>query len=226
MPIEPPPTIWNIPSPNGADNADAIAIGADLEPGTILASYRSGVFPMPSDEELVWWSPVNRAIIPLDNLKVTRSLRQSEKRYRTTINQSFSEVIRTCADPMRPGFWISPEIIDAYETLHRLGWAHSVETWDGEQLVGGLYGIAIGGFFAGESMFYKARDASKVALNRLVTELRNARASLLDVQWLTPHLARLGAVNITREEYLAQLAHAISLPQPKIFDEISGVNGD
>lgn len=174
--------------------------------------------PVESGGPIGWWSPEPRGILPLENLRVTRSLGRSQRRYRTTINHSFEAVIAACADPDRPHGWISPEIIVAYEHLHELGWAHSIETWSREgELVGGLYGIAIGGLFAGESMFHRAADASKVALIRLVSELRRGGARLLDVQWATEHLRSLGAVEVSRSEYLRRLQAALEVPVPDVF---------
>ncbi len=216
MPVEPPPSRWALPDPRTAGPDDVVAVGADLEPGTILEAYRSGMFPMHlPDGRLAWWSPVRRGVIPLDGLKVSRSLRRSVRRLATTVDTDFAGVIDGCADPSRAQGWITADIRAAYLELHRLGWAHSVETRDPEgRLVGGLYGVAIGGAFFGESMFHRVSDASKVALVRLVSELREGGASLLDVQWVTPHLATLGAVEIDREEYLSCLADALRLPLP------------
>ena len=202
-----------------------MATGGDLEPGTILAAYRAGQFPMPLDGRvLAWWSPSPRGILPLDGLRVTRSLRKSCARYRTTLDTAFEEVIDACADRRRPGAWISRAVKDAYVTLHRLGWAHSVEAWDDDGLAGGLYGLAIGGFFAGESMFHRRTDASKVALVTLVDLLRDGGTSLLDVQWRTDHLASLGVTEVGRAEYHALLDAALARPLPPVF-ETSRVGG-
>lgn len=212
MRVEPPPSRWSFPPAGTADEHGVVGIGADLEPGTLLAAYRQGLFPMPAhhDGPMAWWSPDPRGVIPLDGLRVTRSLRRSVRRYETTVDTAFGEVVDGCRDPGRDGAWITPRIKAAYEVLHRLGWAHSVETRDADgRLVGGLYGIGIGGFFAGESMFHVARDASKVALVRLVEILRDGGAELLDVQWTTDHLRSLGAVDLPRSEYLARLRHAV-----------------
>jgi leucyl/phenylalanyl-tRNA---protein transferase len=171
----------------------------------------------PDTGEIRWFSPDPRAVIPLDRLKVTRSLRRSVRRYRITVNHEFSAVIRACADPRRPHGWIDTTVVHAYERLHEIGHAHSVEAWsDTGQLAGGLYGVAVGGLFAGESMFSAARDASKVALVALVERLRAGGGALLDVQWLTPHLASLGAVELARTRYLALLADAVALPQLRL----------
>jgi leucyl/phenylalanyl-tRNA--protein transferase len=208
---------------------DVVAVGADLEPGTLLSAYRTGLFPMPLDvpgrrSAMGWWSPDPRAIIPLDGLHVSRSLARSCRRFEVRVDTAFAAVARACADPDRPGRWITSDILDAYHALHELGWAHSVEAWapgagpSGEDLLaGGLYGVAIGGFFAGESMFHHRSDASKVALVALVELLASGGATLLDVQWRTPHLARLGAVDVSRDRYLELLADATVRPLPSAF---------
>lgn len=189
-----------------------MAVGGDLAPGTILQAYRKGMFPMHlPDGHLGWWSPIERAVIPLDGLHVSRSLRQSCRRYFATVNEDFKSVIEGCADPSREGGWITPEFVEAYTELHRLGWAHSIEVWDvDDRLVGGLYGVAIGGLFAGESMFHNARDASKVALVHLVVVMNAGGGRLLDVQWQTPHLESMGAVVIGKEAYLRRLDIALA----------------
>ena len=200
---------------------DLVAMGADLEPGTLLAAYRSGLFPMPDTgaEQMLWWSPVSRGVLPLDRLRVSRSLRQSVTRMEIRVDTVFDEVITACADPSRDAGWIDQDIADAYRRLHRLGWAHSVESWRDGELVGGLYGVAIGGLFAGESMFHRVRDASKVALVGLVRLLSDEYADrrLLDVQWQTPHLATLGVVEVERSDYLAALPDALTVPLPSAF---------
>lgn len=230
MPIEPPATNFDFPSPAAADEHGRVIQGGDLEPGTLLAAYRSGLFPMRSGEgDLTWWSPDPRALIHLDQLRVTRSLRTSLGRFETTVDTAFATVIAACAD-RAPGEyeWITTEIQTAYLHLHELGWAHSVETWapaadEGQprELVGGLYGVAIGGVFAGESMFHRAPDASKVALVTLVDLLsdggRDTAQRFIDVQWLTPHLASLGAVDVARADYLDRLASAQLLAPPAGF---------
>jgi leucyl/phenylalanyl-tRNA--protein transferase len=215
VPIEPPPTRWRLPDPEGAD-ADGIAgIGADLEPGTLLAAYRTGLFPMPLGRRSVaWFSPNPRAVIPLDGLRVSRSLRRSLSRFDVRQNTCFHDVMVRCADPRRPGGWITPTFIRAYGRLHELGWAHSFECYAGDELVGGLYGVRIGGLFAGESMFHSATDASKVALVALVRWLRETGAALLDVQWMTPHLRSLGAVDLRRHDYLELLDAAVRIGSP------------
>jgi leucyl/phenylalanyl-tRNA--protein transferase len=194
-----------------------VGVGADLEPGTLLQAYRNGIFPMPvgdgQQELLAWWSPDPRAVLPLDGLRVSRSLRRSLARYEVRFDTAFDAVVANCADPDRSGRWITPEIAAAYGVLHRLGWAHSVEAWSpGGRLVGGLYGVAIGGLFAGESMFHHETDASKVALIGLVERLRAGGATLLDVQWSTPHLTSLGVVEVPRATYLERLVEAVHRP--------------
>jgi leucyl/phenylalanyl-tRNA--protein transferase len=210
-PIEPPTCRWQLPAPQVADENGLCGIGADLAPGTLLAAYRSGIFPMPLRKKtLGWWSPDPRGIIPLDGLIVSRSLRRSCRRYEVRFNSRFGEVMERCGDPDRPHGWITPQFVDAYTELHRLGWAHSVETYLDNRLVGGLYGIRINRLFAGESMFSAATDASKVALVSLVDWLGESGATLLDVQWTTPHLVSVGAVDVAREQYLELLAAAIA----------------
>jgi leucyl/phenylalanyl-tRNA--protein transferase len=214
-PVEPPPTPWALPDPSEAEPGDdLVGIGADLEPGTILAAYRRGLFPMPVADRLGWWSPDPRGVLPLDGLRVSRSLRRSCQRYEVRCDTAFEQVIDACADDSRPHGWITGAVRDAYVHLHELGWTHSVEAWDGDgRLVGGLYGMAVGGLFAGESMFHVERDASKVALVALVALLREQGAALLDVQWQTEHLASLGVVEVPRADYLERVAEAVARPQ-------------
>jgi leucyl/phenylalanyl-tRNA--protein transferase len=214
-PIEPPPSRFSMPDPEMFEaGEDLVAIGADLEPGTLLAAYRNGLFPMPVDprrrrSKMAWFSPDPRGIIPLDGLHVSRSLRRSMRRFDVTMNTRFSDVVRACGDPRRPGRWITDPIVDAYTTLSDLGWGHSVEVFDDGALVGGLYGLRIERFFAGEAMFHTATDASKTALVALVTWLNDTGAELLDVQWVTDHLASLGAIAVPRSTYLSALRSAI-----------------
>lgn len=210
MPIEPAASQWQLPLANSADENGFVAIGGDLEPGTLLAAYRSGLFPMPfRKHDIGWWSPDPRGIIPLDGVIVSRSLRASRRKFEMRMDTSFTEVMRRCGDPKRPHGWINDEFITAYTELHRLGWANSIETWRGDELVGGLYGVRIGGFFAGESMFHSVTDASKVAVIATVEWLRATGGTLFDVQWRTDHLATLGAIAISRVEYLWRLHGAI-----------------
>jgi leucyl/phenylalanyl-tRNA--protein transferase len=220
VPIEPPATHWRLPDAGEADELGVVGVGADLEPGTLLGAYRKGLFPMPigRDGPMGWWSPDPRGILPLDGLRVSRSLRRSRQRYELRVDTAFGEVIEACGSPARSGGWITTEIRSAYEGLHRLGWAHSVEAWDGDGLAGGLYGVATGGLFAGESMFQRRTDASKVALVGLIDLLRDGVGGrLLDVQWQTDHLASLGAVEVPRDHYLGLLARAVTLPLPEVW---------
>jgi leucyl/phenylalanyl-tRNA--protein transferase len=191
-------------------------LGADLEPATVIDAYRRGMFPMGVDElgdRLGWWSPNPRGILPLDGLRVTRSMRQSAKRFEIRVDTCFTRVMRACADPSRAPSWITEEFIEGYTRLHELGWAHSVEVFDRRsELAGGLYGLRIDGYFSGESMFHIERDASKVALMALVDLMRSSGMTLLDVQWCSEHLASLGAIDIPRRAYLARLAAALRKP--------------
>jgi leucyl/phenylalanyl-tRNA--protein transferase len=232
VPIKPRATPWEFPCGEEIErraDGDLVAVGADLEPGTLLAAYRCGLFPMPLGEgpmplgegggrgDLGWWSPDPRGVLPLDGLRLTRSLRRSVRDFEIRVDTSFRAVMEACADPSRDGGWIDPPFIEAYCALHELGWAHSVETWRDGVLVGGLYGVSIGGLFAGESMFHRARDASKVALVALVDLLSDGRPRLLDVQWRTEHLASLGVVELPRTAYLTRLAEALEQPLPQAF---------
>jgi len=192
---------------------DLVAVGADLEPGTLLAAYRAGLFPMPVDpnrrrSKMAWFSPDPRGIVPLDGLHVSRSLRRSMRRFEVRMDTRFRDVVIACANPQRPGRWITNPIVDAYAALFDLGWGHSIEVYERAELVGGLYGLRIERFFAGEAMFHTATDASKAALVGLVEWLNHTGAELLDVQWATDHLATLGAVGIPRSDYLGRLRAA------------------
>ena len=207
--IAPPPSRWQLPSPADADAHGLVGVGADLAPGTLRAAYAGGLFPMPMRKKLIgWWSPDPRGVLPIDGLIVSRSLRQSCRRFEVRIDTSFTEVMRRCGDPRRPHGWINEAFIDAYTLLHEMGWAHSIETWRDGELVGGLYGLLINRFFAGESMFHSVTDASKVAVVATVERLREAHVELFDVQWSTSHLASLGVIEIARDEYLRRLALA------------------
>jgi leucyl/phenylalanyl-tRNA--protein transferase len=201
---------------------DLVAVSRAFDAGLVLQAYRSGVFPMPARGGLMgWWSPLQRAILPLDRLRVTRSLRKMMHRYEIRVDSDFEGVLAGCGDPRRPDGWIDADIRRVYRKLHREGEVHSVEAWtaDGE-LAGGLYGVSLGGLFAGESMFHRpdiGRDASKVALVALVQILSRAGAAgrLLDVQWMTPHLQSLGVVEVPRQRYLELLATALELDDPE-----------
>ena len=179
-----------------------------LTPEVLLSAYVQGIFPMDVEGEIEWFSPDPRAILPLDGLRITRSLRQSCRKFDVRVDTAFEAVIRACAN--RPeGTWINEEIIEAYTGLHRLGWAHSVESWRDGELAGGLYGVSIGGAFFGESMFHRRTDASKVALVGLIERMSARGFTLLDVQFTTEHLERLGAIEIPRRTYLARLKKAV-----------------
>ena len=195
---------------------DLIGYSDEFDAGVALEAYRCGVFPMPLNQsEMGWWSPLMRGLLPIHGIRVTRSLGKMVKRYHTTTDLAFGRVLKRCADPTRDGAWIDARISSAYRRLHDLGWAHSVEVWDDDELVGGLYGVQLAGLFAGESMFHdpvRGRDASKVALVRLALELEASGVTLLDVQWLTEHLGSLGAYEVPREEYLRRLSPALNLP--------------
>lgn len=183
----------------------------DLSPELILAAYQAGAFPMAMEHgEIGWFSPDPRGVLPLDGFQAPRSLRQTVRRgkFDVRIDTAFAEVMRGCADRTE-GTWISDEIHAVYTALFEQGAAHSVECWAGAELAGGLYGVAIGGAFFGESMFTRVTDASKVALFHLVARLNERGYTLLDTQWLTPHLARFGAVEIPRREYLRRLRAAL-----------------
>ena len=216
MPVEPDPSCWRLVPADDEFPGDAWAVGGDLEPGTIVTAYRLGLFPMRSAGSLAWWSPVERAVIPLDR-RSPRSVRRARRAYEIRVDTAFEQVILGCADPRRPHGWIDAETIDAYSRLYRLGWVHSIEAWDEHGLAGGLYGVAVGGLFAAESMFHHRTGASKAALAGLVELLVAAgdpSLRLLDVQWLTPQLASLGAQGMTRAEYHRRLARALPLAQP------------
>jgi leucyl/phenylalanyl-tRNA--protein transferase len=222
MAPEPEPTPWSFPPASAADEHGIVGVGADLEPGTVLAAYRQGIFPMPLHRggPMGWWSPDPRAIIPLERLRISRSLRRSCARYEVRVDTQLAAVIDACADRRRPHGWISPEVRAAYVRLHELGWVHSVEAWSLEDgtLAGGLYGLVVGGLFAGESMFHHRTDASKVALVGLVELLRDGEPDrLLDVQWHTDHLGSLGAIEVPRERYLELLGVALERPLPDAF---------
>lgn len=199
--------------PELADDMGLVGIGGDLEPRRLLQAYRQGIFPWYDDEYPVcWWSPDPRAIFELDGFHVSRRLRRTIRsgKFTVTVNESFGDVIRACAD--RPeGTWIVPDMIVAYETLHDLGHAHSVEVWCQGQLAGGLYGVAVGGLFAGESMFRRQSDASKVALAFTVDRLRRRGFQLFDIQMLTDHTAGLGAIEVPRSAYLGRLRSALKV---------------
>lgn len=183
-----------------------------IEPEVLLRGYALGVFPMAMEGgEIEWFSPNPRAILPLDAFHITRTLQQAWRKrvFEIRLNTRFAEVIGSCA--AREDTWINPEIVRSYTRLHELGHAHSVETWQDGQLAGGLYGVSLGGAFFGESMFHRVTNASKIALVALVKNLRARRFTLLDTQWMTPHLRRFGAIEIPRHHYIHLLSRSVQL---------------
>ncbi len=203
------------PDPRRANADGLVAVGGDMSVERLLVAYRSGIFPWTSDP-VTWWSPEPRAIFELDKFHVSRSLQRVLRKgiFEVSVDRAFEAVMEGCAAaaPGRRETWISPEFLRAYTALHRAGFAHSLECWQGGKLAGGIYGVAIGGFFAGESMFHRVSDASKVALFHLVNHLRARGFSLFDTQMLTPITEQLGAINIPREEYLVRLSRALLQP--------------
>lgn len=200
--------------PTYATPEGIVGVGGNLSPDTLLKAYATGVFPWfnPGDP-VIWWSPEPRGIIPLDRFHVPRRLAATirQNRFRVTFNAAFGEVIRGCAENRVEGTWVTTEMVDAYTTLHRHGHAHSVEAWQGDKLVGGVYGVSVGGLFAGESMFHRARDASKVALVSLLSHLRDRGFVLFDTQIVNDHTAQFGAIDVPRAEYLKQLDRAVGV---------------
>jgi leucyl/phenylalanyl-tRNA--protein transferase len=214
VPAEPEPTAWRLKAPPDDHPDDLWGVGADLAPGTLLAAYRLGLFPMPVRDTIGWFSPARRGVVPLEPFTPSRTLRRARRAFEIRFDTAFAQVVEGCARPGDPASWIDGRIARAYGTLHELGWAHSVEAWDDGGLAGGLYGVAIGGLFAAESMFHRRTDASKAAFVGLVELLRGAGDAdrrLLDVQWLTPHLDSLGAVEVTRAEYRRRLSNALDV---------------
>lgn len=214
--------LYDFPNPTklSKEAGDLITLGADLDPETLIFAYSHGLFPMHIELEdqgdkktIGWFSPFKRAIFPLDKLRVTRSMKKSYNKYECRIDTCFSEMMRLCMTVPRHSGWIDEEFVKAYTDLHELGFAHSVEIFDEGELVGGLYGVSFAGFFAGESMVHTKRDASKVALMHLVEKLNQTGAMLLDAQWLTPHLASLGAREVSREQYFQLLAESLKVEQ-------------
>jgi leucyl/phenylalanyl-tRNA--protein transferase len=203
------------PNLQTANREGLLALGGDLSVARLLLAYRSGIFPW-TDEPLTWWSPDPRAIFELERFRPPDRLRSKLRNhpFQLTMDRAFASVIHACAEPAagRESTWISPRFIDAYIELHRAGHAHSIEVWQEGQLVGGVYGVAIAGFFAGESMFHRVTDASKIALCFLMDHLRERRFQLFDTQVLSPLTARLGAIEIRRRDYLERLASALRKP--------------
>jgi len=205
------------PDPRLADDEGLVAVGGDFSTPRLLLAYRSGIFPW-TINPISWWSPDPRAIFELDRFHVPRSLVKfiHKRPFEITRDRAFRQVMQACAEPApgREQSWVTPEFIEAYTCLHKLGHAHSFECWRAGELVGGIYGVSIGGFFAGESMFHRAANASKVALVYLTEHLRSSGFALFDVQMITPATRQLGAVEISREEYLQRLASALRLNCP------------
>jgi leucyl/phenylalanyl-tRNA--protein transferase len=197
------------PDPSEADENGIVAFGGDLSPSRLLLAYRSGIFPWYSrGDPILWWSPDPRLILNLDDFKLRKSLRKRLKHFEIRFDTAFAEVIRACAAVPRPGqegTWIVPEMIEAYEVLHAMGHAHSVEAWQDGKLVGGLYGVAVGGMFCGESMFAHVSDASKAAFAALVEHLKERGFEMIDAQVPTEHLKSLGAIEVSRDYFLSRL---------------------
>ena len=215
-PVEPPATEVRFPDPRRV-RRDVIAVGTDFRPGTLLSAYRMGIFPWPQasrdgDELVAWFSPDPRALLPLESLHWSRSLRRTLRHhpYRITVDTAFRETMIACGSEREEGTWITPEVVAGYTQLHALGWTHSLEVWDGEELVGGIYGVAIGASFAAESMFHRVTDASKIAFATLAERLRDAGYLLFDAQVMNPHLESLGCIDVRRDVYLDRLARAIA----------------
>lgn len=219
-PIEPLPTSWEFDLSEVEAGEDLVAVGGDLRAGTLLEAYRSGVFPMGLGEDgarpLGWWSPDPRGVLLPGGVHASRSLRRSVRQFEMRVDTAFDEVVAACADPSRDGRWITPEIAAAYTELHALGWAHSIETWRDGELVGGLYGLAVGGLFAGESMFHRVTDASKAAVLAMAGFVfaDGDPRRVIDVQWATDHLRTLGVVTVSRADYLERLDAALDVPPP------------
>jgi leucyl/phenylalanyl-tRNA--protein transferase len=216
--------------PEKADADGLVAIGLDLGPDRLLEAYRRGIFPFYDDSTpTLWWSPDPRAIFELDGLHISRRLARTVRsgKFTVTVNRAFDAVIRGCARDETgeggPHVWITPEMVAAYIRFHHLGYAHSLEVWHQGELAGGIYGVALGGAFAGESMFSRVRDASKVALVRLMERLRTRGFRLFDVQYINPHTESLGAIEIPRRDYLRRLR--LALRCEVTFDDPPGQRG-
>ena len=203
---------FNFPNPSLADPDGLLAVGGNLEPETLLSAYQQGIFPwFDEDTPILWWSPDPRAILEFDNLYISKRLARTIRtnKFQVTFNQDFDAVVQGCTYRPEEGTWITPEVANAYGEFHRRGHAHSVEVWQQGVLVGGLYGVAIGGLFAGESMFSTVSDASKVALVALVSRLKEKGYQLFDLQIINEHTATMGATEIPRDDYLARVKTAI-----------------
>jgi len=209
------PDSLSFPDHRAANRDGLLALGGDLSLARLLLAYRSGIFPW-TDDPLTWWSPDPRAIFDIESFHPPKRLESKLRQhpFKITLDHDFHAVIQACAEPApgRESTWISPRFVEAYTELHRAGIAHSVEVWQNDQLAGGIYGVAIQSFFAGESMFHRVTDASKIALCHLMDHLRSRGFKLFDTQVLSPLTARLGAIEIRRSDYLERLATALRLP--------------
>ena len=217
-PVEPPPTEVRFPNPRRVPR-DVIAVGTDFRAGTLLAAYRAGIFPWPQGNggDLVgWFSPDPRTLLPLERIHWSRSLRRTLRKhpFTITVDAAFPATMIACGAEREEGTWITPEVVAGYTRLHELGWAHSLEVWEGPELVGGIYGVAVGASFAAESMFHKRTDASKIAFATLAEHLRDSGYAIFDAQVMNPHLESLGCIDVPRSEYLDRLARAI-VTRPK-----------
>lgn len=222
-PPKPPGPWWTAPQ-TADDFQDLVGVGLSLDTAALLRAYRAGMFPMGLGRDggspMGWWSPDPRGVLLPGMIRVSRSLRKAMRTFDFTLDAAFDDVVAACADPSRQGRWITPAITEAYTELHRTGWAHSVEVWRDGALVGGLYGVSIGGLFAGESMFHRVRDASKAAFVTLAERVfertddvepsPEGTRRLIDTQWRTDHLATLGVVAIRRADYLRRLPDALA----------------
>ena len=203
---------FNFPNPSLADPDGLLAVGGNLEPETLLSAYQQGIFPwFDEDTPILWWSPDPRAILEFENLYISKRLARTIRtnKFQVTFNQDFDAVVKGCTYRPEEGTWITPEVANAYGEFHRRGHAHSVEVWQQGVLVGGLYGVAIGGLFAGESMFSTVSDASKIALVALVSRLKEKGYQLFDLQIINEHTSMMGATEIPRIDYLARAKSAI-----------------
>jgi leucyl/phenylalanyl-tRNA---protein transferase len=218
-PVEPPPPQVELPDAVRANREGIVALSRTMSPGLVLQAYRKGIFPWPIMQGVVpWASPDPRAVFPLQPPRWPRHVRRSlSLGYTVTFDRSFREVMTACGEARAEGTWITPDVLATYSELHALGWAHSAEVWSDGQLVGGLYGLAVGSLFAGESMFHLRTGASKVAFTAVVERLLDRRFTVFDVQVMSPHLATLGCVEIPRSEYLRLVEKAVA--QPRKFSD-------
>jgi leucyl/phenylalanyl-tRNA--protein transferase len=205
--------------------------GSNWDSETLISAYRVGLFPMPyeideNESAIGWWSPKSRAIFYPDQIHVSTSLKSAAKKFSVTVNQDFEAVMRACGNPERESGWINEDVISAFTALHQIGVAHSIEVWDSEgRLVGGLYGLELGGVFAGESMFHVTKNASKVALVHLGQMLNDGSGRVIDTQWMTSHLESMGAKSIDRREYCGLLPKLLAIPTAISKDSIPPASG-